>query len=250
MMQLIQLEMFKLKHSKGFRVLLVLLAILGVFGVMAASAIGEGTSISGFRAFYKQFEDMKSLIFVCIGLFSGFFIGEDFSNRSLQAEVAFGHSRFSILFSKSLIMMLGVVVMIGVELAVATVGATLVNGFGATVTWGLVANLMRSFFMFAFLMCAASMICIMTAFLIKNKGTVLAVNVLLLVLMDGLVQLLASQMKFGVDFYRNTLFFQVVQTSSAILSGQELMKGIFVGLMTLVCFFSITYGVFRRSELK
>lgn len=250
MKRLIQLELFKLKHSKGFRVLLLLMAVLGIFGVVASGATAESASPSGYSAYFKQFSDMKSLVFVWIGLFSGFFIGEDFSNRTLQAEIAAGYSRFSILASKALIMIVGVWSMIAAELMVVTLGSSLLYGFGQAVTPDVVAGMLRAYFMFAFLMSGAAMICTVTALWIKNKGTILAVNVFLLLALDGMLRFVSLQSELGAAFYQNTLFDQVVQSTAPLLSSLELMKGILTGFFALVVFFFIALTYFRKSELQ
>lgn len=73
MIQLIKIEVFKLKHARAFKVLLALSAMLGFFGIIAATAMGEGVNLSGHDTFYKQFGDLKSLIYVFIGVFQAFY---------------------------------------------------------------------------------------------------------------------------------------------------------------------------------
>jgi len=250
MKRLLRIEFLKLQHSKGFRVLLFLSALLGFFATIASTGSGEGIVITGYDTFYKQFGDLKSLIFVFLGVFSGIFIGEDFSNRIIQSEISSGYSRFAILLSKSLMYMIGIFMIIASELLVATIGTTVLNGFGPVITLNIVSIMIRSYLIYSFIMSGISMICIMIAFLIKNKGSIIAINMLLLVIIDGVLQFLSSKLPLGLQMYDKTPFYQVLLTTSPSIMIVDLVRGILVGMITLVIFFSITHIIFLRSELK
>lgn len=250
MIQLIKIEVFKLKHSRAFKVLLTLSAMLGFFGIIAATAMGEGVNLSGHDTFYKQFGDLKSLIYVFIGVFSGLFIGEDFTHRTLQSQISLGYSRFLIIFSKTMVYMMGIFALIFVEVMVASIGTSWVNGFGVPITLSLVFQMLRALLAFSFLMCSSAVICVATAFIIKNKGTMIAVNMLLLVIIDGILVLLASQFVFFEGLYEKSTFYQVLNVAGPSISSSVLINALLVAFSSMVVYFTLAYMAFRRGELK
>jgi ABC-type transport system involved in multi-copper enzyme maturation permease subunit len=250
MIQLIKVEIYKLKHSRGFKVLMGLSAFLGVFGVIAATAMGEGVNLSGHDTFYKQFGDLKSLTFVLIGVFSGLFIGEDFANRTLQSQISLGYSRFLIIFSKTMVYMMGVFALIFIEVFVASMGTSWINGFGVPITMSLVLEMLRALLAFSFLMCSSAVICVATAFIIKNKGTMIAINMLLLVIIDGILVLLASQFVFFQGLYENSTFYLVLNVAGMDIANTVLINALLVAFVSMVGYFSLAYLFFRRGELK
>ena len=253
MYKLIKGEFIKLKYSKGFKVLIALSVIFGILEISSTvfpTIFTQGVIIYGYEAFYQQFGDLRALLFVFAGAFSGLFIGEDFSTRSIQSEITSGYSRFSILLSKSIVYMVGICIMVTIQILMATVGATLVNGFGISITAVIMGNMLRAFLMFMFLICACSMICVVTSFYLKNKGTIMAVNMLLLVLIDGIFQLFTRVSNFGMKIYEFTPFVQVLLSTSEALTVADLLKAIAIGIVTILGCFMLAYAVFYRDELK
>jgi ABC-type transport system involved in multi-copper enzyme maturation permease subunit len=250
MIQLIKIELFKLKHSRGFKVLIGLSALLGVFGIIAATATGQGVNLSGHDTFYKQFGDLKSLIYVLIGVFSGLFIGEDFANRTIQSQISLGYSRFLIIFSKTMVYMMGIFAIIFIEIFIASLGTSWINGFGVPITLSLILQMLKALLAFSFLMWSSAVICVATAFIIKNKGTMIAINMLLLVIIDGIFVLLASQFVFFESLYEKSSFYQVLNVAGPSISSAILINALFVAFVSMVVYFSLAYLFFRRGELK
>ena len=79
-----------------------------VMAISAFSAYSEinlltepGNPVRGRDSFANAFQDIF-MLFV-IAAFSGFYIGSDFSNRTIQAELSKGHRRLDIIFSKAFV---------------------------------------------------------------------------------------------------------------------------------------------------
>lgn len=253
MYRLFKGELIKLKYSKALKVLIALSAIFAIFEFVSSTApttFNQGIIVYGHDAFYQQFIDLRILMFVFAGVFSGLFIGEDFSNRTIQSEITSGYSRFSILLSKTTAYMVGVCMMIATYTSIVTIGTTIVNGFGISVTAGVVINMLRACFLFMFLICACSTICVMTSFSLRNIGSAIAVNMLLLVLIDGVLQVGAMLSEAVMRIYVVTPFVQSLLSVSSILPTGELLKAVSIGLLTINIFIILAYVVFYTAELK
>ncbi len=250
MHRLLKCEFLKLKYSRGFKVMVLLSVIFGLASSGISSALSQGQITHGYEVFFQQFIELRSLIFVFAGVFSGLFIGEDFSSRTVQLEIASGYSRFSILLSKTIAYMVGVCLLIIIQVFIVTFTTTLINGFGIGMTVEVLGNMLRAILMFMFLACACSMICVMTSFGIKNVGTTIAVNMLLLVIIDGLFQAGAMLSATGMKIYEVTPFVQMLLSSSEMLSSDQPLKAVSIGAATSLIFFVLAYALFYRTELK
>ena len=103
MFNLIKTEIFKLRRQK-----MIIVLVMVVIAISAFSAYSEinlliepGNPVTGRDSFANAFQDIF-MLFV-IAAFSGFYIGSDFSNRTIQAELSKGHRRLDIIFSKAFV---------------------------------------------------------------------------------------------------------------------------------------------------
>ncbi len=250
MHKLLKFEFLKLKYSRGFKVMVLLSVIFGFGSSGISSLLSQGEIIYGYEAFFQQFMELRSLIFVFAGVLSGLFIGEDFSCRSVQSEISSGYSRFSVLLSKTIVYMIGICILILIQVLIVTLASTFVNGFGIPMTAEALGNMLRALLMFMFLTCACSMVYVMTAFRFKNVGTTIAVNMLLLVVIDGLFQVGAMISDTGLKIYEVTPFVQMLLSTSEVISSGQLFKAVSIGAGTSLLFFLLAHGLFYRTELK
>ncbi|MCC0627590.1 MULTISPECIES: ABC transporter permease [unclassified Clostridioides] len=107
MLNLINTEIYKLKRQK-----LIIVLFVAVIAISAFSAFSEINLLStpddwinGKKSFANAFQDVFMLFVIAI--FAGFYIGSDFTNRTIQAELSRGHKRFDIIFSKAVVFSIG-----------------------------------------------------------------------------------------------------------------------------------------------
>lgn len=107
MLNLVKMEVFKLKRQKLLVVLFA--AVIAISAFSAFSQINLLTipenPVTGKMSFANAFQDIFMLFIIAI--FAGFYIGSDFSNRTIQAELARGHKRIEIIVSKSFVFSIG-----------------------------------------------------------------------------------------------------------------------------------------------
>lgn len=107
MLNLIKLEFYKLRKQRSFKILL--LAVIAISAFSAYSEIrlltANGLLGSGKMGFANAIQDMFMLFMSAI--FAGFYIGSDFSNKTIQSQLSQGHSRLEVLLSKALVFFIG-----------------------------------------------------------------------------------------------------------------------------------------------
>lgn len=243
MYKLLSGDFYKLRHSTGFHVMLVLSFVFGIIDSIESN-------MAGYDAFFAHFGNLRTLMFVFVGVFSGVFIGEDFACRTFQGEVASGNARSKVLLSKTLLYLFGICIMIMIQILIVVVAMTLVNGFGGDFTSMVIGNMIRATFMFMLQICASAMFCVLSCILIKNKATIIAVNFMLLILIDGILQLIASMSDNALAFYTKTPLVLSLTSSLPNLLPSELVLSIVIAFTTMIGLFLVSNLHFRKCELK
>lgn len=242
MFKLLSGDCYKLIHSTGFRVMMLLSVVFGIIDSIE-------TNMAGYDAFYAHFGDLRTLMFIFAGIFSGLFIGEDYACRTFQGEVASGNARSKVLLSKTVLFLIGICTMIIVQILIVVVAMTIVNGFGVTLTSAILGNMVRAGFMFTLQICACSMIYVLTSVLIKNKATIIAVNFMLLILIDGILQLISSMSDNALMLYTNMPLVLSLTSSLPNQMQSELILSIMIALTTMIVLFVASNLHFRKCEL-
>ncbi len=250
MLKLLTFEMTKLRFLKSFKVLILLSFLIGFLSSGISSVLDSGQGLSGHQTFFYQFADLRTLIFVFAGVFSGLFIGEDFNNRTIQSEISSGFSRFSILLSKTIVYMIGVCVLIIVQVVTNTISTSYINGFGNSLTLEVLSQMLRALFVFMYLACSCCMVYVATSFYLKNVGATIAINMLLLVVLDALFQVGAMISVTGMKIYEFTPFVQMVLSSLETVMSGQLGISILIGTASMIVFFLLAYNLFYKAELK
>lgn len=245
MAAIIKAELFKLKHSVGFKVLLIVSIFTILLGLL--SVIESDSTRSGYDAFYKTLLDYRQIMFVFTGIFSGIFIGDDFSNRMFQAEVSKGVSRLNVILCKVIVYGIGLSILFCFQISVVTLISSILNGFGEGMS---VLDLLLSSLMFMFQLFSLSMVCVIIAMLLKSKGAIMAVNVLILVVMDALLQVLASNVDIFLKIYTHSPFILMISSADPNITFNELMPYISIGFMILSIGFILAYKIFDKTELS
>ncbi|HAE42462.1 MAG TPA: hypothetical protein DCG34_06010 [Clostridiales bacterium] len=243
MFNLLRGDFYKLRHSTGFHVMIFLSVVFGIIECLEINT-------AGYDAFYAHFGDLRTLVFVFVGVFSGVFIGEDFACRTFQGEVAAGNKRLKVLVSKTLLFLFGICTLILIQILIVVVIMSLVNGFGGDLTGIVMGNMVRAGLMFMLQICATAMLCVLTSVLIKNKATIIAVNFMLLILIDGILQLISSISDQVLAFYTKTPLVLSLSSSLPSISQSELVVSIITAFTTIIGLFFVANLHFRKCELS
>lgn len=134
MINLIKLEIYKLKRLNLFK--MIILFVVAISALSAISALNikteDGLILAGRTQYVNNFHDIAMLLVNAI--LAGAYIGIDFNNRTIQAQIARGQTRKNIFISKITGYILATSI---ITLVYPVVGATIVtikNGWGEIIT--------------------------------------------------------------------------------------------------------------------
>lgn len=131
MINMIQMECYKLKKQKIFYIILL---FVGVISIMSSiSAIQLDSQLNGKTQFTVMFHDI-SMLFVC-AIFAAIYIGNDFNNRTIQSQIASGHSREKIVIAKLFVFMIAAQMILILYPVIGAITVTISRGWGTIVSY-------------------------------------------------------------------------------------------------------------------
>lgn len=133
MINLIKLELYKLKRLSLYKIILVFVIVISAFSSFSAlNFTAAGSALTGKVQYISNFHDIAILL--VNGIFASAYIGLDFNNRTIQAQISRGQLRKNILLSKSICYVAASSVITLIYPVVGAVIVTSQNGWGTTVT--------------------------------------------------------------------------------------------------------------------
>lgn len=107
MLNFIRAEFFKLRKQKLIPVLFIAVIAISVFSAFSEINLRMTPEhvVTGKESFANAFEDITMLFIVAV--FAGFYIGSDFTNRTIQAGISGGYKRMDLILSKAVVFSIG-----------------------------------------------------------------------------------------------------------------------------------------------
>lgn len=256
MYNLLKCEIMKLKKSLPLKLLSALMLAFSVVAALSSLSYVDSPylqemeiAITGYDAFFYSMRDMPTI--VMIGTITiAFVVCSDFENRTIQAEIAAGHSRFAILLSKLLAFSLAYLAAYLPYLLGRAVLQGILIEFGVPISIGVICRMMAAFAAVLLSGIAVNGVVFLLAFVLRKS--VLAVGIGFVVVVLG-----------GTAFMSFTLSLPVLSAladnvpvgffRALAVSGYSpfmLFKTASISLLSIGIVLALTYGIFRRAELK
>lgn len=230
---------YKLRTSAVFYGIVLLFAIVGViYGKLALIPLyGQ----SGGEAFLSTIGD-TSFMFV-LTLFVSYFVGNDFSNRSILNEVQIGHSRLSAIISRAMIVLSAAVLFHLTYVWATTLLVTVINGFGTTIS---IQSMAVKTVLAILQVMAIQSFPVLIMFVCKKSS----LGIVMSIVFTGITcNVLRNFLGEGDLFFEVTSFYRIMMNSE-MMTSNEVGLSFASAIVTLLMVFYLTYLVFRRTEIK
>ncbi|MFD3445726.1 ABC transporter permease [Microbacteriaceae bacterium 4G12] len=267
MNNLIQAELFKLRRNKAFWTLIVLLSIGGICYTtllyLASKGIiyliiGEGLFIGGPDAgpalktsgseilMITLFQNPFSLTLIMSTL-AGFFISNDYATGVMKNTALSGNSRIKIFIAKSIAFALGASIICCIWPTIATVGSTIIFGFGKVSDHTIFIYTMKTVCLYLLQLIAFSSIILLIAIVVEESGKaiIISIGVILFVYFGSL--LLGQSFSIVSKLYQYTVFYQLYEIENPNIN---IMKYVLTAIGTALVFFLLGSIAFKKKEIK
>lgn len=177
-----------------------------------------------------------SLIFI-LAVTVSWFLGNDFSNRTIHHEITLGYSRLSVLLVRELPVMISGVILHFAFVVLSVVGVACKNGFDGSlfqvqdIFWCL--TVMLQIF-------ALQSIITMITFICGKATSAIAASVCFIIVTCNVLR----------NFLYDTFFEKTVFCFAKNNESETLIASSVVAVITLVVVIALTYLVFRKKEIK
>lgn len=262
MINLIKADIYRIFRSKGIYIttaILLVLFLLQAFGEIGSIGISsddmEGADeivqlLTGRTAPLNVMKANDNLLYFLLPIII-FVSSADFSSGTAKNVLANGVSRTKYYFSKLILSMLFCTVLLIFSIVIPTSIVTAMNGFGGEFNWAYISPVLNVFALQLLLFFAVTSIGIFFVFTTKRTA---AVNGLYISFC--LVPMLVIIMLFSIsEKFSKLLEYEMVMNirraaNVNLMTGDEIIKIIAVGLVYLIISLSCGLGLFKKCDIK
>lgn len=236
MFNLLKVEFYKLKKFQiGYIAMLFMVVIGYLYGDnRIGNKVFEMTDNTAI-AFSHVVSD-NSFVFL-ISIVTALFMGKDFSNRTICNEIKLGHSRFHILFSRTVIVCIFAVLLHVIYIISTIFGFSVVRGFDTSLFC--TDNALWLLTILIQLVAITSGV-VLISFMAKKVSEAIALSALYSVICCNILRNFIS-----AKIYTLSCFYFVQNNSS-----ENLVSATISALVTMIVFWAIATITFNKAELK
>jgi ABC-2 type transport system permease protein len=245
MSNLIKVEFYKLKTSKIFRVILTLMLIQSILCPILFSS-----SMTGKQVLIQVFAAQEFLsLYIIIGVFAAYYIGDEFSSGCIKNLSAYGHKRRHIIIAKSIAYYVGIAIIGLISPILITIINTVMNGYGEVFTLNSFTFILKVSFLMAFIYIGIGSIAVLISFVCRN-GIIIAVAFVLIDTVNRACRGLVFQKYLSGEIYNRTIFGQSLFLDMDNVEFSQGFEIIGIAIITIVVSTLLSVYFFRKAEIK
>ncbi len=265
MFNLIRADLYKLFKSMATKILFAITTVCAVGMAMIAYMIPQGKIEGGMTGIGFLLSDVN-MMGILGAVIAGVFICGDFDNKTIHDAIANGCSRLTVIISKAIVFFLAIAFILlpyvivvsialasGSEFSMGSVAVGFLNlltiNAGTAFSALKIGKLLIVMMTLIIVYMAQLSICVPLAFLLKKPVFVVAINYGFAIFCAQLLGLRESSQTFDrisacTPFGGNYSFITLDSGTG------DIFKAILVSIIFMIVILAITYGAFRKSELK
>lgn len=232
MFNLLKVELYKLKKFQLGYIAILFMAVVGyLYGDnRIGNKVFEMTDNTAI-AFSHVVSD-NSFVFI-IAIVTALFMGKDFSNRTICNEIKLGHSRFHILFYRTVIVCMFAVLLHVIYIISVIAGFSVVRGFDTSLLCS-----ENALWLLTVLLQLAAIICgvVLISFMVKKASEATVLSALYTVICCNILR----------NFISPTACFYFVEDNTPENIGSAIVSA----LITMILFLAIAAVNFHKAEVK
>lgn len=256
MINLIKAELFKLKRNHTFWVLMgVVTAVYTLANYLVIigwwrlnNKVFEGVGLKEYNAMTMM---AVPIIFnLIISTLAGCFINADYATSTIKNQILSGNKRSHIYLAKLIVFSLGSVITAVILPIVSAICTTLLLGYSKIYTGMAVMYLLRVFSLYTLIIIAYSSIIMLIASLTKESGKTIIITIIATVILFAIEKLLVPNSEIVKVIYENSIFYQIYEAFSPIVTFNKIGKNILISAATFIIITYLGSMIFKRKEIK
>lgn len=250
MINLINSELYRLKRQRLIPVLVIAVAAISAFSAFSelSQLSASGIIANGKSSFSNAFQDIFMLF--AIAVFAGFYIGSDFSNRTIQAELSRGHSRLDIILSKAFVFSISASVIMLLYPVTACLVYTLNFGWGEPFGMASVFYILRTAILGSVLNAGTASIYICIAFLCRDTPKTICLCFVFPVVFSAISSTIGRQVPIIGKLLDYSTLSQLKYIAADKLGAMSVIAVIFSACITIIISLVLAGCFFSKAEIK
>jgi len=247
MLNLLKIELYKLKKSKLFYFffILTIMQAFVVYGFSNSARIKNGKEILEYILSMQAGLGTN----IIIGIYASEIIVTEFTSGYIKNLISYGHKRTSIFISKSLAYYLSAVIMnLTVPICMMVLN-TLINGFGEAFSFHSLAYLIRVFFLAIIIQIGIASCCTMAAFASRNLNITIAIA-FVLDFVSRFINIMVVQKSMLYWAYNNFIPCLPGVVFDGKAGTTEFIHAIIVSLITIFITNTVGSYVFSKADIR
>lgn len=198
--------------------------------------------------FYSSFG--AGAIEVIIGVLVAAMMAKEYSQGTIKNSLAYGRKRTEFYLSKFLALMLGVTIILVFLTAISTIGSLIINGWGEPFKFVQVLEMARTFLAAVIVNSAVAALIMVIATLVKSNGGTIGITVGVFILIPTIISFFYGVYPWFDKIYEVTPFYNSALATSINASGSDIVRSMFIGLVTIAISLILGTNIFKTQDIK
>jgi ABC-type transport system involved in multi-copper enzyme maturation permease subunit len=234
----VKIELYKLKTSVVFYLILLAFAITGLlYGIQKMVPAG----ITGGQSLALAIGDTSFMF--ALTLFIGYFIGNGFSNRTINNGISIGYSRLSVVLSRAFVVLPATALFHLTYVYFTMIPALFANGFGTEMS---VSDMLIRTVLSIFQVIAVQSIAVLVMFICKKSSLGIIVSVFITFVTCNILRNFLDGESL---IFKYTSFYQMTMLAEK-MTNNDMWISLVSAVLTALAVLCAACAIFRKAELR
>lgn len=187
---------------------------------------------------------------ILIGVLVGAMFAKEYSKDTLKNTLAYGKKREHFYFAKLLAISVGVAIIIVIQVLIPTIATAIIRDFSNILSIASIVEISKVFLAAMILYMAIISITMFITTLVKSNGGVIGITVALFIGIPTFLSFNYGRFEWFDKLYELTIFYNTSLVTAIKATNDDILKGVFVGTVTLIISLIAGIMVFKKQDIK
>ena len=192
----------------------------------------------------------SGVVEILIGILIAALLAKEYTEGTIKNTLAYGKKRWEFYIAKFLAMVVGVTFLVTFLTSVSTIGSAIMNGWGQPFEIAQVGGMVLSFIAAIIANAAVVTILMIIAITIKSNGGTIGITAGIFILVPTILSFLYGIYPLFDRIYEITPFYNSTLATSIYATNGDIMKSIFVSLVTIAVSLIVGIQIFNIQDIK
>ena len=192
----------------------------------------------------------SSIIEILLAVLIGAMVAREYSSGTIKNILAYGKKREHYYISKTIAITIGMIIILGIMVAVSTIVCTIMFGWGTDFDINQAAGILKTFGAAVIVGMAVISLIMLLATLLKSNGSTIGIGIVIFTILPSVLSFLYGKFAWFDKIFEGTPSYNWALVTSIRSGNGDIMKGITISLATLVVASACGIIIFKRQDIK